>query len=266
MSSRHNRQYWPAQEAQARALSTALGQGWIARNASPNPDEYQAWHLQRLEDGLELDLQWDDQGQREDRAKRGEAVRLAVRGVWPRDHEQQACVPTQTERGGHRTSITVDAGKPAEAIAKEIQRRLLAGFTLLHRRAMDIVNRRGTYHTQIEQTLRTILEAIPGSYRGQHAKASVYFRSENHAYSVSVQGESVRFEAFSCPAAVAIRVLQACQEQESQGAEDNPDLEGGFNTSEERAEIDRIFAAHQVEDPHCTCPDCIEAHQAQVRE
>lgn len=205
--------YAPQQEAQARAICTALGQGWILRNASGDPDEYHDWHLRRVEDGLELNLSWPD-GYVREKAEQASPIRradlrLTITGVWPRDHAQQTAIPTRTELGSQVTSISVDLGKPAAKIAQEIVGRLLhGGFETLYRRSMEIVRSRNAYGDLTEATLTRILCAIPGSYRGQNSKTSIYFRQDNHAYTVSVQGDSVRFESFSAPADAAIAALR----------------------------------------------------------
>jgi hypothetical protein len=211
--SSHDRQFWTEQLAQGRAISTALGEGWILRDNSPAPDEWRAWHLRRLEDGLELDLTWEDKYSQDWRSKRGEAARLAIGGVWPKDHEGQSVVPSQTEREGRRTQITVDQTKPAAVIAKDIERRLLSSFTNLHKRAMEIVRSRAEYGSQTEQTMRAILAAIPGAHRGEHSKTTIYLGEDNYAYTCVVQGESVRFEAFTAPLPAALVVLQALQKK-----------------------------------------------------
>lgn len=252
-----DKQYWSQQEAQGRAICNELAKltddggihgdthtgamGWCLRDVSSTPAEWRSWQLQRIADGLELSLGWPDAYTRERAERSGDRkdLRLTIAGVWPRDHAQQTAIPSQTKRGGHTTEISVDLARPAEAIAKEIQRRLLPGFEALHKRSAEIIRSRNAYGDETERTLARILAAIPGSYRGQHSKASVYFQAENYAYVVSCQGESVRFEAFSAPVEAAIAALQVLSQEAAQ-------------------------AVHEADDPHCTCNDCIRKLAAEL--
>lgn len=206
--------YAPQQEAQARSICTALGPGWILRQASAQPDEWHDWHLRRVADGLELDLSWPDGYVREKAEQRDDQyskkdLRLTIAGVWPRDHDQQPAIPTRTELGAQVTSISVDLAKPAETIAKDLQRRLLGSFEPLYRRSVEIIRSRNAYHDLTEATIARILREVPGAHRGQHSSGAIYLGEASHAYGLHVQGDSVRLEAFSCPVAQAIAALRA---------------------------------------------------------
>lgn len=213
--SSHNRQYWAEEEAQARAIVNALGAGWALVDRSGTPDEWHSWHLQRQADGFEVDLAWTDAYERQ----RGKPCRLTLRACWPRDHTRNIVVPSQTERKGLRTEISVDATKSPTAIAIEADRRLIQPFRPYFERALAIVASRQSYGDQTEDTLRAI-ESATGGRRSSNSKETVYLGEPYYAYTVRAEGEGVRFEAFSCPRGVALQVLAVLRKAASTREDD----------------------------------------------
>lgn len=213
--SSHNRQYWAEEEAQARAVTQAFWGGWELVDASGTPDEWHSWHARRVADGLEIDFAWTGEYER----RRGVPCRLTLRACWPLDHTGNQVIPSQTERAGVLTQITLSADKPAALIAKEANRRLIHPFQPYFERALAIVASRQSYGDQTEDTLRAV-ESATGGQRSSNSKETVYLGDPYYAYTVRAEGENVRFEAFSCPKAVALQVLAVLRKAASTREDD----------------------------------------------
>ena len=188
----------PDQEAQARAIASVLGQDWTLANRAPHDAEYTDWHLCH-KDGYELDLTWPT-------IWNNRPARLEIRGVWPIGKDNQVRLPSQTDRAGHKTMITVDQTRLAEAIAKDITRRLLPSFLPLWERAKQLTEDGNRYIDQTEATIRALVAT--GGRRSEHQNA-VYFDETSYLYKADVSGDSVRFESISVPLAIALRVIPA---------------------------------------------------------
>ncbi|SRR5712691_4941610 len=218
---RDNKADWAVHEAQARAITNGLnelGQSWSTRNVSQSPEEWQTWHAVRLADGLELSFGWPEAYG----AARLKAPRVVINGIWPRDQSGAMCIPTHGRADGPRiTEITADASKLPATIAKDITRRLLPHFEPSWRAAMQMAASHDVYRALTANTIAAILAAGVSARISQNSKESVYLGSDSYAYSASAQGDSVRFEAFSCPVDVAIAILRACRKPTLQALDDD---------------------------------------------
>ncbi len=276
--SSHNRDTWPAEEAQARAIVNALGEGWILRNESREPAEWQCWEARRLADGLALAFGWPTAYG----AAKHKGPRLEIRGVWPAGIDgTPTVIRTPYGEADPVTSITVDASKPADTIAKDVLRRLVPSFETLYRQARELISTRTTYADLESRTLAAILAAEPGARRSTNSGSTIYLGPGSHGYTLQVSGDSVRFEPFSVDLPVALRILAALHKAPT-FAEFCPCEKCGAMISEAQASLSRARAddaapwcadcctaaltaqrAHEAEDPHCTCNDCIAALAAE---
>lgn len=200
---------WPIMEASAKAIAYALAGQWGAVQVSREPAEWQTWHLRRSGDGLELALDWPTSYG----AAKHQPDRLHVSLVWPIDGEgHNVVIRTPYQGVDPTTSITINAGKAPDTIAKEIRRRLIdADATRLHLEACAVVQRRKADKESATQLRDRILAASPGARISANSGPFViYLGQQSHGYTLRVDGDqSVRFEAFSVPADVAIQVLAA---------------------------------------------------------
>lgn len=232
---------WAAHEYMARAIVTAMGPHWTLIDASHEPAQWHDWRARRS-DSLTLAFSWADKY-----SSFKDQNRLQIRGVYPHDQAGDVKVPSRTHEGKQPTTeISVEASKPAATIAKDINRRLIPGFELVWRRAWEMANHADFYAQQVQDGMNQIIAAIPGAHRSPNSKGSVYFDSAQHAYAVSVQGDDVRFESFTCPLEVAILVLQATRKDPTCSA-------CGIAITLVQAQLSTLRA----DDAEPTCKDCL---------
>lgn len=206
--SSHDRIHWPQQEAHARAIVAALGPGWILRNPSHNPTEYQCWELHRPIDQLTLGLDWPEPYG----AAKLKPARLAVALVWPAEgNGSRQTLRTPYGQPDPVTSISVDASKPAAAIAKDILRRLVPSAERLNLEALTLIKHAQTAASAQQQTVAALLAAEPGAHLSPNSGGStIYLGSGSHGYTLRVDTDrSIRFEPFSVDLPAALRILVA---------------------------------------------------------
>lgn len=197
-------------EAQIRTIAVALGQGWCVEDVSHEPSEYHYWQLHRLSDGLRFQLEWPDLYHAPQ-----SAGRLGIRLVWPcypGPAGERCVIRTPYQQAEPVTGITVDEQRPAQTIAKEILRRLVnKDATRLHTDALYRIGQRVSSETAQQDLIERIIREHPGAHTSRNCGPFVLFMGQaSHAYQVRVDGaDSVRFEAFSVPAYVALNILAA---------------------------------------------------------
>jgi hypothetical protein len=278
--SSHTRDAWPAQAAQARAIVDALGSGWVLQNASHEPAEWQCWEARRLADGLTVAFDWP---QRYGAAK-GKLARLEISGVWPVDGDgQKRIVRPAYGAEAPTTSITVDASKSAEVIAKDILRRLIlpsTGFEPAYLEACRLIVAAQTAATAQAQTIAAILAAEPGAHTSRNSGPNViYLGATSHGYTLRVDtATSIRFEPFNVDLPAALRILVALRKGLPTVCDvcGTPISAAQAGLSMARAEGAAAWCAdcctaalttqreHEEADPHCTCTDCIASHAAML--
>lgn len=190
-------------KTQAIDLALYLGPTWAAYDYGEGKGyDRPIWRLRR-EDGLELSLDWPECW------KAREGHRLSIGPVWPVDGRNQSCKPYDAPD----LSISVAQTKPAKQIAAEIQRRLLAPWEPYRALALERQHNANSYADLTERTRQAVLaqEGAHGAHAGHHGEG--LFLRHSHAYGISAQGDSIRFEAFSCPAAVGLQVLALLREK-----------------------------------------------------
>jgi hypothetical protein len=172
------------------AIARALPPGWSAEPANGSHGRT----LRHVDGyGVLFETCWD------------KPKRLKISGVWPQDSTGHTHHPYTGA-----PSITVSAEKSAKAIADDIERRLLPEYLEHYRQQYAKAEEASTYERETEATIHAI-EGVTASLRGAHNKAIVYpYRS--HVDKVTAQGPAVRFEAFNCPLAVALRILPLLRE------------------------------------------------------
>jgi hypothetical protein len=178
-----------------KALAAALGADWSVR---PAPDTGIATRTIVTGKGYGCTLHWSTYP----------AGRIEVSGVWPSTADGRTTYPSQCY-GMTSPGITVSAERPIKTLAAEIIRRFLPAYLPVYDKLAERAAGADDYAAKTKRTAAALLAALPGARAGarNHDDATVWLH-DNHAHSVTAQGDSVRFEAFSCPADVAIKVLQ----------------------------------------------------------
>lgn len=282
--SNHDRETWPAIEAQARDIVTALGPKWALQDSSPNPTEYRCWEAVRLADKLRVALEWPRQYSaaewpRQYSAAARQPARLHVTLVWPTDAKgERRIVRTPYGMPEPTTSISMNATKPPATLAREILTRLvLRDGERLHAEALRLIEQADAAGEAQARIVATILAAEFGSHISQNSGSNViYLGARSHGYTVRVDGEaSIRFEAFSVDLPAALRILHALRVVEcAQCGVAITEAQAGLSMA--RADEAPAWCAdcctayltaqraHEEEDPHCTCSDCIARHTAKL--
>jgi hypothetical protein len=275
--SSHTRASWPAQAAQAGAIVSALGSGWVLLNASKDPDEYQYLQARRLADSLTLALDWPEAWRKADKHR---SPRLTIALAWPSDAKGDRRIVRIRADQNLTTEISVDSTKPAETIAKDITRRLIPSVETLHAQAIQLIAQADTAASAQRATVAAILAAEPGSRLSANSGDSViYLGAGSHGYTLRVDSDtSVRFEPFSVDLPAALRILAALRRAQGQySCSQCGDAINAVQVGLSQARYDGApalckdcvtaeltQAAHEAEDPHCTCNDCIASHAARL--
>lgn len=213
------------QEQQAQRLAAALGPDWAAVDHG-HQDEAgrREWHDWRLHhtNGMELDLSWPSY------PKPG---RLRIAPSWPHQKNHGAiCKPHDAPD----LAITVDRTKPVAQIAKDIQRRLVEPFRPWYFKAWQLKQEREAREDLTAQNIERIVQE-GGAHRPSNGATGLYLGADSYAYRLDVSDESVRFEHFTCPIDVAIRVLAILRKPDP-----IEDLKTAAMEAEERFSLDEL--------------------------
>lgn len=131
-------------------------------------------------DGYGLWLRWEDRHKR-----------IEVSALWPQDGEGRVQVPR-----GADCKITVAADTPAAKIAKAIVTRFLPTYLEHWRTAKERADNNDRDEAKTAAGVARLVAA--GGRQGHHSKNTVYFQ-HSHLYTVTVQGDSARLDAFNVP-------------------------------------------------------------------
>jgi len=135
--------------------------------------------------------------------------RYEVSPVWPTYPDGSMCYPS-TYDPMHIDRINVSASRGAVAIAKDVQRRFLPGYVAAWRAMMARVEAQRAHEARgldgLTRIAALVNKPIRTEYNGR-PNTSLYLSGDFHPHQVTVHGDSVRFEAFSCPVEVALAIL-----------------------------------------------------------
>jgi hypothetical protein len=180
-------------------LAAALGEGWIADVDSSG--EYVHCGV-RHKDGYGVHVHHET-------AWHGKPMRIRLSGIWPVDNQRQMHVPGN----GSAHSITVAADKAVCKVAGDIKNRFLPIYLEQYAKCKERADGSTAYETATQRTIAELKEQIHGR-TAQHS-AGGFYPERSHVYQVTAQGDSVRFEAFSCPVEVAIVLLKVARKVET---------------------------------------------------
>lgn len=178
-----------------RELAKALGEGWSAD--IDNKGEYIHCSVKH-QDGHGVHVHHET-------AWHGKPMRITLSGIWPFDNQRQMYTPGRNGTTAH--AITVAADKAPSKVASDIKNRFLPTYLEQYAECKQRADSSSAYELATRRTLADLKEAIAGR-TAQHS-ASTFYPERSHVYQVTAQGDSVRFEAFSCPVSVAIFLLKA---------------------------------------------------------
>jgi hypothetical protein len=276
--SSHTRDRWPAEAQQAGTIVSALGSGWVLLNTSHDPTEYQCLEARRQVDSLTLAFDWPEAWRKADKHR---SPRLTISIVWPCNAKgDRRIVRTAYNEAEPVTSISVDSTKPATVIAKDISRRLIPTVEKLHAEAIQLIAQSDTAASAQRATVAHLLAAEPGSRLSANSGESViYLGPTSHGYTLRVDtDQSIRFEPFSVDLPAALRILAALRKAHGQYAcsqcgeainavqvgLSQARYDGAPALCKDCVTAELTQAAHEAEDPHCTCNDCIASHAARI--
>lgn len=176
--------------AQVQQIAAAMPKGWTWETD-------RAFRILRHADGYAIVLDWPT-------CWHGAPSRIDVRGWWPCDTKGKRYTPY--EGAPH---ITVTASKDAKKIAGDIVRRFLPEYFPLWGKTLERAEQMNLYYEQTAQSTAALVAA--GCRTSEHT-SQVY--AHDSLYTLTVQGESVRFEAFSCQVPTAIALLHLLDEKQ----------------------------------------------------
>lgn len=184
-----------AQALQAAALASALGPEWAALDAAKDKRDpgqhWYDWYLKRV-GGMELNLNWRD-------------GRLRVDPRWPHQKNHGAqCKPYEAPDLG----ITLDPTRAPALLARDVYRRLVTPYEDWYRQACDLRDARDRRDDRTAQNIDRLVRNY-GAHRPTNGAGGIYLGSDSYGYRLDVSNDSVRFEHFSVPMAVAEKVLEA---------------------------------------------------------
>jgi hypothetical protein len=198
----------------ASALSAATGEAWVAYDASKAPEEYASWTLARAQSSQsgcepvsrlrpQLGLRWPT-------TWNGKPQRIEISGVWPRTAAGEMHQVWERGKGRYVScSITVDAAREPTAIAGEIKRRLLPIYLPAFEQAAADCRQADADVDLTNQTTEALLAAGNAGYRrmANGVRLSRLYPDESYARWIEASGTLVRFDGFTVPLEVAIKVL-----------------------------------------------------------
>lgn len=187
----------------AAEVAAALGDEW-SRDTSHDHDDYSIDHICHT-NGQSFYLSWEYYPQ-------SKGTRINVRPNWPIGADGREVYPYANEP---RPGISVAATCTPIAIARDIEKRFLPEYGVawnvqLARANGSIVD----YARQTDSNAKRI-EALNIGYHRRANQSDptdiTIYPTSSHAYQVRVQGGSVRFEHFSIPIDVALKILPLLQ-------------------------------------------------------
>lgn len=274
-------------DQQARAIAAALGAGWtVAALTEGERDnlKYAGRTLQHRDPaatdpnairraGYAIGLSWNTYGRE---------GRMVIGGRWPATQAGEPKIGTregnyqQRQERNWTTEITVALEKPAAAIAKDIQRRLLPDYLEAYELGCAACERTEAQQADTGRTL-AILLAASGARASQRSREEPGgYPADSHLYSFTVSGKSVSFSAFSCPIEVALQIIEAAKKpavchrcevaiSRTQAGLSRARAEGAEALCADCVSAALTFQQHREDDPHCSCNDCLgEMGQAEA--
>ena len=136
--------------------------------------------------------------------------RLAVSCGWPKNAKGEVKTPSRVygERAarieGRKTEITCAKDRGAEAIARDILRRLIPDYTVIYAELMAVAAVDDAYQSKAAATVARLVK-IPGASMTRESDNTVYFP----CCTVRVNGDSVSFDRLSVSADAAETILRA---------------------------------------------------------
>jgi hypothetical protein len=195
----------------ARDLAEALGDDWHWEK----PDEDHVMGFIDGPDGRKLGVHIDTYGKQE--GKKGE-----IRGMLPQRDAKGDYFSTSIEV----PSIGFTVARGVDAIARDVQRRLLPDYEVAFQRTQEALARRNEYLAETTDSIAAIVEAVPDlGWRRRpefERKIPAIRRSEESSASfdlegagwgdIKAHGDSVSLEARSLSREQVIRMLKALAE------------------------------------------------------
>jgi hypothetical protein len=145
--------------------------------------------------------------------------RLAISGVYPP-------VDSVYGRDADPVQITVGVDRPAEAVAREITRRLLPGYEPLLAQAVEQAQQRAAEAAQRDHAVERLCQALPGTRpitRERHhwPKVALSLHSRPGSWQGSGEvypGGTVQLTMHSLPADLAVALLETLHRHEQREA------------------------------------------------
>jgi hypothetical protein len=183
----------------ARDLAEALGDDWHWKK----PDEDHVTGFIDGPDGRQLAVHVQTYGAQE--GKKGE-----ISGLLPQRDAKGDYFSTSIER----PSIGFTVARGVDAIARDVQRRLLPDYEVAFQRTQEALARRNEYLAETTDSIAGILEAVPGlEWRRHREESSASFDLEGAGWGdIKAHGDSVSLEARSLSREQVIRMLRALAE------------------------------------------------------
>lgn len=185
----------------ARELADALGGSWRWEQPEDTDETFPTGFV-RDSEGRELSMSIETYG-----ARKG---RIEIRGALPRRDAKGDYYDT----GLKAPSIGVSGDRGVDAIAREVQRRLLPDYEPLFQRASEAIARRNEYLTATTDTVGAIVQAVPGLEWSVRSESSASFDvpSGGGYGDIQAHGDNVTFESRSLTRDQVIRMLKALAE------------------------------------------------------
>lgn len=183
-----------AHATQVALIQAALGHDW-RDDSHADHESFRLVHT----DGHGIRLSWSRH-------------RVEVSGIWPKSGPHGA---EKWPDYGKRPTITVADTKTSATIARDITNRFLPVYLPIWSEQVQRLNAELAYEQQTRETAARIAQATGQKVRTDHngePTAAIYL-SGYHPYSLTAQGDKVRFEAFSVPADIAEKILPFLKEQ-----------------------------------------------------
>lgn len=135
--------------------------------------------------------------------------KLQVYPHWPKDASGQENWPRTDDRP---SAVNISASKPAEQIAKDIERRFLPAYFEAWDKQQAQVNERNVYNERKLANIDRIAKETGGKVSRRehdHANLDWHFKNFDKGYvtNAQVSADTMQFEVRSVPIDVAIKIL-----------------------------------------------------------